>query len=102
MGTLVTVPDLTARWIDITVRTYVTGVGLANTWLEVWVGKVLVFSGMSPTSLGATSPAAGDIVIGRMTAGTPVSVIYLADVSFKDGINVAPPSHTFSSATWPL
>lgn len=102
MGTLVTTPSLTGRWVDITVRTYVTSTGLANTWQELWVGKTLVWYGMAPSSLGATSPAAGDIVIGRMTASTTVSVIYIAEVSFKDGINTAPVSHTFAGTTWPL
>lgn len=102
MATAVTVPDLTGRWVDITIRTYVTGTGLSNTWQEIWVGKNLMWQGMSPTSLGAASTAAGDILLGRLTTGTNTSVIYIAEVSFKNGINIAPPSYTFLNSTWPL
>jgi len=103
MASLVTVPDLTGRWLDMTIRTYVTTAGLANTYQEVWIGSVLVYSGMSPTTLGATSVAAGDILIGRLTTGTTVSVIYIAAVQLKyTGINQAPPSYTFAGSTWPL
>lgn len=102
MSSLVTTPDLTGRWIDITIRTYVTGTGLANTWQELWVGRNLMWSGMSPTSLGATTTA-GDIAVGRLTTGTVQDVIYIAAIRLKhSGVNAAPPSYTFRSETWPL
>lgn len=102
MASLVTVPDLTGRWLDVTVRNYVSTTGLANAWQQIWVGGVLVYNAQGPTTLGAASVAAGDITVGRLTAGTTQSVIYIAAVLFKDGVNQLTPAETFRSSTWPL
>lgn len=102
MATIATTPDLTGRWLDLTVRTYVTSTGLANTWQEVWAGRSLIWSGMSPTALGATT-SAGDLNLGRLTVGTVQDVIYIAAIQLRwSGVNQAPPFYTFRAQTYPL
>ena len=97
------VADLTSKWMDISVRAFPAANGAGNTWLEVWIGAVLVYSATSPTSLGATKDLAGDILIGRLNTGTDVSPIYIASVQFLGtSTQVTPPSITFGGRAWPL
>lgn len=102
LSSIVATPDLTGRWVDITIQNYVTATGVANAWQVITIGNTVVYNALAPQSLGATSAAAGDILVGRLATGTSVSVIYLANVAFKSGINEAPPAFNFKSETWPL
>ena len=100
---LVGVADLTAKWMDISVRAFPAANGAGNTWLEVWIGGSLVYNATSPTSLGATKDSAGDIMIGRLATGTDTSPIYIASVQFLGtSAQATPPSLTFGGRAWPL
>jgi hypothetical protein len=96
-----TIPDATAQWTDILIQATQATNGSANTWLRVFIGRVLVYNALVPT-LGATAGAgAGTVYIGRINAGTQTNVFYIADMAMRTAWNEAPADYRFRSAAWP-
>jgi hypothetical protein len=97
-----TIPDATGQWADILIQVTQSTNGAANTWLRVFIGRVLVYNALAPT-LGATAGAgAGTVYIGRINAGTQTDVFYIADMAMRTAWNEAPADYRFRSAAWPL
>lgn len=97
-----TIPDATGQWADILIQVTQATNGAANTWLRVFIGRVLVYNALAPT-LGATAGAgAGTVYIGRINAGTQTDVFHIADMAMRTAWNEAPADYRFRSAAWPL
>lgn len=97
-----TIPDATGQWADVLIQVTQSTNGTANTWLRIFIGRVLIYNALAPT-LGATAGAgAGTIYIGRINSGTQTDVFYIAELAMRTAWNEAPPDYRFKSAVWPL
>lgn len=102
MVAFVTLPNLTNQMIDLLVQMFQSADGAANSWMRIYVGKLLVYNA-PPPSMGATSGlGAGTVTIGRLSSGSEVVPFYLAEIALRTAINPAPADYRFASATWPL
>jgi len=96
-----TIPDATAQWTDILIQVTQATNGTANTWMRVYIGKVLVYNALAPTQGATAGAGAGTIYIGRINAGTQTGVFYIADMALRTVWNEAPAEYRFRSESWP-
>ena len=103
MTSRATIPDLTTpKLMDLLIQATQVTNGAANTWLRIYIGRVMVYNALAPT-LGATAGAgAGTLYIGRISASAQTTPIYIADVALKTAWNDAPADYRFRSQAWPL
>lgn len=97
-----TIPDTTAQWVDILIQATQATNGAANTWLRIYIGRVLIYNALAPTLGGTAGAGAGTVYIGRINTGTQTGVFYIADMALKTSWNEAPAEYRFRSSAWPL
>lgn len=102
LSSLVTIPDLTDKWIDLLVQCYQSADGAANSWWHISVGRLVVYSGPPGTLAGTAGAGAGTFYIGRISTGSQVTPFYVAELAIRTALNPAPVDYRFSQSTWPL